>query len=426
MRLVFLFIVLLNCTDLFASDSLQSKTSNTMQPTKIRWLVTHAPNDYFVKMAKFFKEKVEMRTNNRVQVEILDDSGCLNQNFGDLTKQKSVRALMIKLKKSKFNSPEEEKYLKKLIAHTGSNNFIVELKRYLAMKLLEEGKVDVSQHYTHFLGEVYNSDFLALELPYLFMNYAEVDNFIASNTADKLLTSTIQSKGIRGIAYTFSGGLIDFVTQKNLDMTNFNNWKNLKTKTTATEIKKMTFDFLETKYQVRHKDYKFNSLIAHRPTFLIMKKTITAEEINLPDISYWLSEDENFLNKKVFNNVLQKRASNIAVQETQHSLISTIMLIRENVYNQLNEKDKIIFNEVAIEAANYERQLTIDRYQEAKLKLVKSGFKWVEFPESTKRSFKAKFEPLYQQVYKKYPNLKTLVEEIENTKNNKPKGVAAI
>jgi TRAP-type C4-dicarboxylate transport system substrate-binding protein len=355
----------------------------------------------------------------------MDDTGCLKAHFGTLDKKSQVKQILSNLEKINSNSPLEKKYLTHLKENIGSYNYLVEIKRYLAMNLLEKGEVDVSQHYTHFLGQVYNTDYLALELPYLFSSYDDVEKFIASNTAENLLNSTIKSKGLRGLAYTFSGGLIDFVSQRNLDMTKFNNWNKLKIKPSATEVKQMTFDYLHANYQKKHGHNQYNTNFAHRPTFLLRRNVLTAEEINLPDVVYWLVDElleGPRMNKKIF----EQKTNNITLNETQHSLISTIMMVREDIFSKMNEKDQKIFKEVAIDAGKFERNLTIDRYNEAKKKLIDNGFKWVEYPTALKKEFRTKFEPLYKQVYQKYPNVKKVVEEIESNKNENHSGVAAL
>lgn len=208
-------------------------------------------------------------------------------------------------------------------------------------------------------------------------------------------------------------------------MTKFDNWNKLKIKSTATDLKKMPFDFLHADYQKAPPHNTFKTNFVHRPAFLLRRNLLTAEEINLPDVEYWLV-DELLLSKGMNKKIFEQKTNNIAINETQHSLISTIMMVREDVLSKMSEKDQKTFKEVAIEAGKFERNLTINRYNEAKKKLIENGFKWVEYPTVLKKEFRTKFEPFYKQVYQKYPNVKKVVEEIESITNEKHSGVAAL
>ena len=103
MKLIILTLMCLLTVDLSAVE-VKEKNATTAAggPLKVRWLVTHAPNDYFVKMAQFFKERVEARTEGRVQIEILDaianHSNILENYKKQLSKYQVSRKTLAKLK----------------------------------------------------------------------------------------------------------------------------------------------------------------------------------------------------------------------------------------------------------------------------------------------------------------------------------------
>lgn len=60
-----------------------------------------------------------------------------------------------------------------------------------------------------------------------------------------------------------------------------------------------------------------------------------------------------------------KKLKKLSVSETSHTLLSTVFMINEKSFQKLNKSQQEIVQNIAIDAAEMERELTIKRYLNA-------------------------------------------------------------
>ncbi|MFA6236697.1 MAG: hypothetical protein WC635_05160 [Bacteriovorax sp.] len=415
-----------------ASADADKKPLTGNQPvTKLRWLVVHAPNDYFIRMAKVFKEKVEKETDKRVVVELLDESGCFDDLYPDWKSKESVGgrtnyiSQLRNLLKKKGLEETKANIMKISSDETFAGGAAVALKRAEGMRLLQEGKVDIAQSYTYFLAKNGNPEYHALELPFLFTGYEHVDRFLESDAGEKLLASTVSDFGYRGLAYTFSGGLLVSLTQKKNPLVSEQSWSGLRFRKIGSTIRERTLAELGGKFVPlsSYKKIAFGSPVGHRPTNLIQANAIDAEEINLPDVERWLSDVIPTPGKKLPPKN-RYDLNKFAVTETQHSLLSTIFVIKEQTFQSMSKKDQEIVKAAALVSAKFERELTIQRYEDAKKRLRDVGFTWLTVSPEERKKMRAKVEPVYTQLFKEVPTTKQIVEKALELKELHIKKVA--
>lgn len=98
---------------------------------------------------------------------------------------------------------------------------------------------------------------------------------------------------------------------------------------------------------------------------------------------------------------------------SQHLIIPEILAINADVYNSLSDEDKKIVKEAAVESAELQRKLWIEREKASKEKVIAGGVKANEIPD--KGAFQAAMVPVYEKYLAENPALKPLVQLIQDT-----------
>ena len=90
----------------------------------------------------------------------------------------------------------------------------VQVTKHDLLDLMEQGKIEMSQMYTTWLAEKYNHDLLALDMPYIFKDHAHASRVLESKVGETLLDKITSFGNVRGLAFTYSGGFRNIVTNK--------------------------------------------------------------------------------------------------------------------------------------------------------------------------------------------------------------------
>jgi len=142
--------------------------------TKIRWVIAHEPLSLFVRAAKDFQDFVNRaQTAEKIEVEIM-----------------TLREY-------------SDKY----------NNGVLVTKHDL-LDLMEQGKIEMSQMYTTWLAEHYEQDMLALEMPFIFADHDHATRVLEGEVGEELLNKITEKSNVRGMAFTYSGGFRNVVSNK--------------------------------------------------------------------------------------------------------------------------------------------------------------------------------------------------------------------
>lgn len=98
---------------------------------------------------------------------------------------------------------------------------------------------------------------------------------------------------------------------------------------------------------------------------------------------------------------------------SQHLIIPETLCINTDVYNSLSAEDQKILKEAAVESAMLQRKLWKERENASKMKVEAGGTTVNEIPD--KSGFQMAMKPVYEKYLSDNPNLKPLVEMIQNT-----------
>lgn len=142
--------------------------------TTIRWVIAHEPLSLFVRAAKDFQQYVnEAQSAEKIEVEVMT------------------------------LSEYSEKY-----------NDGVAVSKHDLMDLMEQGKIEMSQMYTTWLAEDIEHDMLALEMPFIFENHEHATRVLEGEVGEGLLEKITEKSNVRGMAFTYSGGFRNIITNK--------------------------------------------------------------------------------------------------------------------------------------------------------------------------------------------------------------------
>jgi len=370
------------------------------EATTLRWRVAHAPGDYFIQMAQRFEEIVERDTEGRVLVDVLDETGCFVDRNPEMANQ-HVEEMQA----------ERREIAERLTALNDGINYdaetLVGLRRAEGLQLLQQGEVEIAQNYSYYLAQVANPEYHALDLPYLFDDYGHVTAGLEGEAGERLLASTA-GEGYRGLAYTFSGGLQVMLSRDDAPFTSAESWEGQRFREVSSASRQSALEVLGGESSPRLRD----DTTHHRATDLIRRGLVDAEEINLPDVEHWLA---NVVSDREAEQVRRRRRLNVsglAVTETQHALLSTVLLIREETFQSLSAADQAVVKAAALEAGRFERALTIQRYEDSKERLRAAGFPWHEVSDEFKSEVRAAARPVYESLYDEVPETREVVRQL--------------
>jgi len=145
-----------------------------MKNTKIRWVIAHEPLDLFERAAKDFQSFInEAQSAEKIEVEVMT-----------------------------------------LTEYSDKYNDGVKVTKHDLLDLMNQGKIEMSQMYTTWLAEEYNHDMLALEMPFIFEDHDHATRVLEGEVGEYLLDKTTENSNVRGMAFTYSGGFRNVITDK--------------------------------------------------------------------------------------------------------------------------------------------------------------------------------------------------------------------
>lgn len=245
-------------------------------------------------------------------------------------------------------------------------NHGVKIKPRDYLRKIQDGQIEMSQTYTTSLGQVSNSMY-ALDLPYLFRDHAHAQKVLEGKVGDKLLADLSKAQ-IRGLAFTYSGGYR--IVPGTKAITKMEDFKGLKVRTSDSPVAMETFKLLGAQPVPMSLDQ--------------IEPAIKAGKINEAESTYarYFTLGQNKLAK--------------IVNETQHSLFLTSIIVNEKMWENMPENYKAIMKNAAFNAARVERDHSIVAAEETKKRCIENGIKIVSLDKKEEGRVKTALQPLYK------------------------------
>ena len=309
---------------------------------KIRWVLAHEPIELFLRAAKVFASEVNAKAEGALDIEVMT----MNEYSA--------------------------KY----------NNGVVVTKHEL-VDMINRGDIEMSQTYTVDIGE-YDHEFRALDMPFLFESHDHATKVFEGPIGQSLLDGLTESAGVKGLAFTYSGGYRIIPGQEGIDT--IEDIRDLKLRTSFSPVAIETFKAVGANVV---------PMELEEMTDAIQDADIQVGESTYPRI-YALGQD---------------RVSKV-INHTEHSLFLTSILINQDFFATLGEELQGIVVDAAKTAANYERVISIEGVALTQAKAESDGIEVRRM--STEE--KARFKAATAHVYDMFPELAGTVKKIQDTK----------
>ena len=251
-------------------------------------------------------------------------------------------------------------------------------------KFVSEGKVEMTQTYTTSLSK-FAPKLLVLDIPYLFRDHAHAASVLDGEIGKDLLAS-LETKNMKGLAFTYSGGYRILGTTSR-EIHEPSDMQGLRVRTSGSPVAQATLRALGAVPVPA-------SLYALRR--LMKAGKIDGTESTLPRYA----DDHNEAVVPVIN-------------ETNHSLFLTEVIINQKFFNALPKADQDAITHSAITMAKLERQSSIDDGQKVKKEALAKGQKFVMLTPAEQADFVAALKPVREEFA---PRFGGLVDRIEKTR----------
>lgn len=207
-----------------------------------------------------------------------------------------------------------------------------------AFELVQSGELQMSQTYTTYLGN-YDKQMWILDLPFLFKNHEHASTVLDGKIGKKILAGLSVAK-VEGLAFTYSGGYRIIPSQT-------------KALNTASSFKGEKI-----------------AVTADSPVAQSYLKELQAEPIPVADAT--LSDGKmGDAFETTYARLSDKKHTQMKyLNETEHSLFLTSILINKKFYESLPKKYQKLISETAIEVAKFEREESLRDNEKTKEKFI--------------------------------------------------------
>ena len=309
----------------------------------IKWVLAHEPIELFLRAAEVFVADVNDRALGKFNIEVM--------TMGEYS--------------TKYNNG-------------------IEVSKHDLVDLMDQGKIQMSQTYTITLGKI-NKDFFALDLPFLFTDHDHASRVFEGVVGEQLLNSLEESKRVKGLAFTYSGGFR--IIPGNEPVACIEDLRGMKVRT------------------------------SHSPVAIDTFKAVGAEVVpmELEELSLGLEQASVTVGESTYPRVYalgQDKVSKV-INHTEHSLFLTSILVGTDFWSTLTEEEQEIISSAAKTAARAERTLSIADIATTQQRCEQDGISVVKMSKTEQ----GRFATATQVVYNKYQDYFTagLVSSIKNS-----------
>jgi TRAP-type C4-dicarboxylate transport system substrate-binding protein len=219
------------------------------------------------------------------------------------------------------------------------------------------------------LGKL-NNDFYILDLPFLFRDHDHATKVLDGEIGKEIL-SGLYDENIKGLAFTYSGGYR--ILPSASEIKSLEDLKNLKVRVPSSPVAEETFKTI-------------GSIPVSMPIEFLgenLGTVVQAGETTYPRI---YNMNQNQKTKYIFH--------------SEHSLFLTSMLMNRNIWEDLDESTKSIFENAALNAARIERQDSLKDIEKVQKRALDDGIKITFINEEDKEAFKKSAEKVHEKFEK--------------------------
>jgi TRAP-type C4-dicarboxylate transport system substrate-binding protein len=298
------------------------------QKRLVRWLIAHQPEELFLRTAKAFANELKKLGENSLEIDILTYPDYVAK-YGEIPELGGM----------KYNPDDRDSFVK------GLSRF---------WQALSDSDIEMSQMQVVSISDLCK-DFLALDLPYLFDDHDHASRVLDGEIGQELCDRLGEQSGVRGLAFTYSGGYRMIGSVKPL----------------------YTLD-----------DMVNSNIAVQNPLSLAKALEDLGGKYSLTRPNLWHKHDPLGPNgdcDAVESTYLRfEHTAGKHVLRTNHSLFLTTILVSNKFWDSMTEQQQKNFSLAAKEAAKIERQWSIEDAEKYEKNADTLGITIRDLPEADK------------------------------------------
>ena len=172
-----------------------------MSTQKIRWLITHEPQELFIRAAKFFEQKLDEKLPGKFELELYTSvKELIEKAADDFTAEEreildAKSPALLGLEYDDESADERDPDFKHRDA-----------KWKKLFEILNDGRIHMTQAQVNVIGGYLDRTISVLDMPFMFKDHDHVSRTV-EGVVGKAISEKIHSKtGTKPICYTYSGG----------------------------------------------------------------------------------------------------------------------------------------------------------------------------------------------------------------------------
>jgi TRAP-type C4-dicarboxylate transport system substrate-binding protein len=299
-----------------------------MTTKTINWVLAHEPYHVFIEAARSFADEVADETNGEYQIDVVD----LNE----------------------WNAIAQAN----LSVHTTDREKII--------GLVDSGVIDMATVYASTLGRI-DRDMYALTMPFLFDSDEHARGVIDGAVGQHMLAKVADNSGIRGLAFTYSGGFRIVPSNRQIESIN---------------------DF-----------YNMNIGCGNNPVAVETFKAVGSNPVPMyiEDLEASLESGRVDGGETTYTRffVLGHDRQTSHINDNEHSLFLTSLIINQQLWLSLGERTQGIFARAAMRAAQIERDHSLADNVLIQKRAAEQGIPTVRMTENEKARFVTATKGLY-------------------------------
>jgi len=244
----------------------------------------------------------------------------------------------------------------------------VQINKYDLLDHMDQGKVEMAQMYTTTLGQKHNRDMWALDMPFLFKDHDHAARVLDGQIGQKILSEMTNEGNVRGLAFTYSGGFRMLPSDRDINVLS---------------------DLQGMRVRVHE----------HSPVASETFKAVGAEPVQLmlEEINEGVAKDMIDAGESTYPRYysLKQNEALPTINDTQHSLFLTSVLINDNFWAEMDAADQEVIQSAALSAAVTERAESIADIKKVEEVCAKDGININKMSESVTAEWKAATAHLY-------------------------------
>lgn len=237
------------------------------------------------------------------------------------------------------------------------------------LDLMAAGEIEMSQMYTYVLSK-FNRDLDVLDMPFLFRDHDHAQRIFEGPIGEQMLDGYSRNNSkIKGMAYTYSGGYKNIPFNK--DVTSLADFVGAKVRVSNSPIAQATF----------------RSLGAEPTTFEIeeLADRLGTDQIDAGECTW----------PRFYGNGIYKNAKSIV--NTDHSLLVTNIIVNTDFFNELDLELQAIVKDAAIQAARFEREISVEDVEPTTNRAQQEGYKIINLSDEERSKLVETTSVVYEQ-----------------------------